>query len=448
MAASFRRIWIPLASLVVAYGCAEGDTLTGGGSSNDGAGSQGAGDGDGGGASSSVSTTGSGSQQSSTTTTTSSSSSGGGGGGGPSCGDGVVDTGEDCDGSNLDGATCTSIGQGFTGGALACASDCSFDTSECTAPPNCGNGAIDAGEDCDGGNLNGGTCATEGFSSGTIACGGGCLYDTSQCYTCGNGTVQGPEVCDGANLGGQTCISLGHDGGTLACAANCLSFNQNPCTDCGDGTLEGAEVCDGSNLGGQTCQSQGFSGGTLACNGTCTGFNTANCTNTCTPVNLLATNPGFDSGPNGGGWTESSLNFGTPVCSTAVCGLGGGTGPHSGTYWAWFGGTNAAFETATVSRSVVINPGMATLRFQFDLPSCESPAWAIDQFTVSIDGNILFQTTNLDAQCGQVGWTLQSYDVSAYANGQAHTITFTGTTDDFVNVTNFMLDSVELLGCP
>lgn len=47
---------------------------------------------------------------------------------------------------------------------------------------NCGNGAIDGGEDCDLGDLNGATCASEGFFGGTLACGAGCAYDTSDCW--------------------------------------------------------------------------------------------------------------------------------------------------------------------------------------------------------------------------------------------------------------------------
>jgi len=59
----------------------------------------------------------------------------------------------------------------------------------------CGNGAIDAGEQCDQANLNAETCATQGFGGGTLACGTGCLLDTSGCYNAprfadnGDGTV-------------------------------------------------------------------------------------------------------------------------------------------------------------------------------------------------------------------------------------------------------------------
>jgi hypothetical protein len=45
------------------------------------------------------------------------------------CGDGTIGAGENCEGSNLGGATCQSLG--FESGALACGPDCQFDTSGC-----------------------------------------------------------------------------------------------------------------------------------------------------------------------------------------------------------------------------------------------------------------------------------------------------------------------------
>jgi hypothetical protein len=50
-----------------------------------------------------------------------------------SCGNGVRDPGEACDGSDLGGQTC--VGLGFGGGTLACTGSCSFNTSGCTSPP-------------------------------------------------------------------------------------------------------------------------------------------------------------------------------------------------------------------------------------------------------------------------------------------------------------------------
>ena len=56
------------------------------------------------------------------------------------CGNGVIDQGEQCDGSNLAGQTCSS--RGYTGGTLSCNSTCTINTSQCTSasPPSGGGG--------------------------------------------------------------------------------------------------------------------------------------------------------------------------------------------------------------------------------------------------------------------------------------------------------------------
>jgi hypothetical protein len=48
------------------------------------------------------------------------------------CGNAVAEAGEDCDGVDLDDMTCEGLGLGFTGGTLACSPACTFDASMCT----------------------------------------------------------------------------------------------------------------------------------------------------------------------------------------------------------------------------------------------------------------------------------------------------------------------------
>ena len=54
------------------------------------------------------------------------------------CGNGVKESGEQCDGSDLAGASCTS--QGYTGGNLSCSASCTFNTSACTSGGGGGGG--------------------------------------------------------------------------------------------------------------------------------------------------------------------------------------------------------------------------------------------------------------------------------------------------------------------
>jgi cysteine-rich repeat protein len=115
-----------------------------------------------------------------------------------SCGNGVLDTGEECD----DGAN-----NGMS--SDACGTDCKKHVCGGSASPVCGNGVIEAGEECDDGAANG----TNGD-----AC-------TSQCHAthlccCGDGQVEPGEECDeGANNGvaggscSDTCQSTGNGHG-------------------------------------------------------------------------------------------------------------------------------------------------------------------------------------------------------------------------------------------
>jgi len=192
---------------------------------------------------------------------------------GVTCGNAIIDAGEDCDGANLGGATC--ISRGYDYGALACNVACGFDESGC-GNWVCGNNILEPanGEQCDGSDLGASTCVTFGFDGGTIGCTGGCLYDTGGCQLCGNGTREGTEECDdgnGASGDGCTpgCIREFCGDGTVQTGIGevCDDGNTNNgdgCSNicqvevggsfCGDGTIDAGETCDdGNQVNGDGC---------------------------------------------------------------------------------------------------------------------------------------------------------------------------------------------------
>ncbi len=80
-------------------------------------------------------------------------------------------TGPSTTGPDTTGPSTTS--DGTTGGGMA----------------GCGNGKIDPNEQCDGANLNGFTCESLGNAGGTLACDPvTCTFDTSMCDGGGGGT--------------------------------------------------------------------------------------------------------------------------------------------------------------------------------------------------------------------------------------------------------------------
>lgn len=138
--------------------------------------------------------------------------------------------------------------------------DTGCDPFSCGNSENCGNGQVDAGEQCDGSSLGGQTCQSRGFSSGTLLCNNLCQFDTSLCAggggSCGDGQVQNGEQCDGGNLSGQSCQSQGFDAGTLRCNSSCqfdtgLCSNDNVPNDCPDGFLNERVVAGQNTYGVQ-----------------------------------------------------------------------------------------------------------------------------------------------------------------------------------------------------
>jgi hypothetical protein len=96
------------------------------------------------------------------------------------------------------------------------------------APTTCGNGTIETGEDCDGSNLNGSTCQSLGFLGGTLSCSGACTYDTSACQaaiSCAD--ISGLRGrCQAGTLGVQTKLTNStHTGQQVTVTVDGVPFN-------------------------------------------------------------------------------------------------------------------------------------------------------------------------------------------------------------------------------
>ena len=124
-------------------------------------------------------------------------------------------------------------------------------TSECV--PTCGDGKVATGEECDDGN--GGTPPTGGPCVGLAgACNDDAIYGgcTTACKLgpfCGDMIVNGPEQCDLGPKGNTATYGAG------GCTAGCMNAHF-----CGDGIVDSAfgEQCDAgaSNADGNVCNSK------------------------------------------------------------------------------------------------------------------------------------------------------------------------------------------------
>ncbi len=150
------------------------------------------------------------------------------------CGDGARAGNEDCDGADLGGNTCASVG--CTAGTLVCDEFCNYDTSACTGCPTCDDdGACEEFEDCL-------SCPGDCRAGSGAVCGNGVceIADGEDCQNCA-------EDCNGKTGGkpsSRYCCGADVDCNDNRCAAggNSCSAGPAPSSCCGDGACEGDET--------------------------------------------------------------------------------------------------------------------------------------------------------------------------------------------------------------
>jgi cysteine-rich repeat protein len=154
-------------------------------------------------------------------------------------------SGDADDGSPFSTSVTFTAGDGDGDGDADGETETGTDTNE--PPPNCGDGIVDAGEECDLGEANSeaGQCTTlctiaacgDGFVfEGYEECDDGNASNTDDCVMCdaaicGDGYVQdGVEICDDGN-----------DDESDECTSACTNST------CGDGVIQTGEQCDDGN---------------------------------------------------------------------------------------------------------------------------------------------------------------------------------------------------------
>jgi hypothetical protein len=232
-----------------------------------------------------------------------------------------------------------------------------------------GDNTVCAGDDC---NNNGSDDACEILENPSVDC-------------------NGNDVPDDCDLSGGTSGDCNNNSIPDECEADCNNNGVADECDVAGGTSEDCQpdgVPDECQLGGAR--------GTVVADG------------------------GFEGGTPNASWTEASVAFGTPLCDVPSCGTGTGTGPFAGDWWCWFGGT-AAGDIGSVEQVVTMPAGSAELSFQMEMIICDS---ASDFMEVLIDGTQVYLVDGSSPLCGNLGYTLQTVDVSAFADGGSHTLTF------------------------
>ncbi len=165
----------------------------------------------------------------------------------PLCGNGLLEAGEQCDdGNSRPGDGCSGLCQIEPGYA------CPTPGQPCVLlkTPKCGDGTLDPGETCDDGNTTpgDGCSATCMLEPGWV-----CPAPGFKCSAkkCGDGIVAGGEQCDDGNtVSGDGCSATCQLEPGFACVTAATANPNSVChpTKCGDGVKEGFEQCDDGNL--------------------------------------------------------------------------------------------------------------------------------------------------------------------------------------------------------
>jgi hypothetical protein len=201
-------------------------------------------------------------------------------------------------------------------GSQPCSCGCSGGT--CTTCATCGDGVKNGSDQCDGTDFGGQSCTSLGYASGTLQCNSNCTYNFAKCCSanasrsCSGGNVYeldscgNPETllqaCNGCGCSGSTCSSCTVDQCTSGACCNttnhpyqfsspsvvCGSATSYRCTSAGCGnTLQsettprycsgGDSTCDGSWGTSSGWQTTAFCSSTQTCNAAVGSCESATC---------------------------------------------------------------------------------------------------------------------------------------------------------------------------
>ena len=307
--------------------------------------------------------------------------------------------------------------------------------------------------------------ATRRYTSTVAMAMGLCVAGTSAAHAASSSALSAINAIGNTSSGGG--FTVGGDVSGLVGTGLVLQLNGvGDLPVAADGSFEfAAPVADGSSYAvtvetqpaspAQTCTATNASGTIAGANVTdvsinCTtdaddtifedGFDGPGGGEICEPLQPIK-DPSFEDSLDGSGpWASTSTNFGSALCSIAVCGAGDGSeAPHTGAVWAWFGGVpDGVAEDATASQSLVI-PAGSDRYLNFWLR--RDGGGGSSTLDVTVDGTSVI--TFEEPVEPELDYRQRSVDISSHADGASHTVEFHYSTTAPLTST-FNLDDVTI----
>jgi len=235
------------------------------------------------------------------------------------CGDGVLDLGEQCDDSNTAAGDCCSAtctyesGSCNDGDACTAGDTCSGGSCVGGAPPSCADGNPCTTDSCNPVN---GQCLHQ---PNTVACDDGVFCNGSD--TCGGGScsVHAGDPCAGGSSCANVCNEVGDS--CFVTAGTACTSDGNPCT---NDQCNGAGICIHAN-NTAPCDDGAYCNGADTCSGgscsshagnPCPGADgDANCAESCNETSDNCT----AADPNGSACNDGAYCNGTDTCASGTC---------------------------------------------------------------------------------------------------------------------------------
>ena len=159
---------------------------------------------------------------------------------------------------------------------------------------------------------------------------------------------------------------------------------------------------------------------------------------------IIVMDSSFEAGHPNTYWQEYSAVFTHVICNYTCGTCGGNCIPRSGNYFVWLGGSSIMTENSFVQQEIYIpETHLAALVFYLKIP--HFAANQVDYFSVVVDTNVVFKVVSEDSSLYKNTYVRLSIDISKFADGGNHLLTFKCFQNANPSKSSFLIDDVSII---